>query len=119
VRVLILEDDPLVAFDLQAILEGDGHVVVSVCDSLAEARGHLEDDFDCALLDIDLIDGKSFAVAAVLMERHIPFTFVSASHPGDVPPPLHRASFIPKPFEEAAILRSIEEAVPGGMATVR
>ncbi|NIX76145.1 response regulator [Microvirga sp. c23x22] len=114
VRVLILEDDPLIALDLQAILENDGHEVVSVCDSLAEARGHLEDGFDCALLDIDLVDGKSFGVATVLMERHIPFAFVSASHPGEVPDTLRVASFIAKPFEEEAILRSLEEVVPGG-----
>ncbi len=114
-RILILEDDPLIAFDLQAIVEGQGHEVVGVFDSLAEARGHLGDGFDFALLDIDVTDGKSFELAASLLERHIPFAFVSASHPADLPSSLRQAAFIPKPFEERTILRSIEQVTAGSL----
>jgi len=110
VRILVLEDDPFIAFDLQAILEGEGHEVVGLFDSLDEAYEHLEDGFDYALLDIDVIGGKSFALASHLVERHIPFSFVSASRPADLPQSLQQVSFIPKPFEERAILRSIEQA---------
>ncbi|MBF9234470.1 response regulator [Microvirga alba] len=111
-RVLILEDDPFIALDLQTILENEGHEIVGVSDSLVEARRYLDETFDCALLDIDLIDGKSFGVAAELLERQIPFAFVTASPPAEVPHFLQLVLFIPKPFEEAAILRSIELAVP-------
>jgi len=38
VRILILEDDPFIALDLQAIVEGQGHEIVGVFDTLAEAR---------------------------------------------------------------------------------
>src|SRR5688572_3282179 len=41
VRILILEDDPFIAMDLQAIVEGQGHEVVGAFDTLAEAREHL------------------------------------------------------------------------------
>ena len=109
VRVLILEDDPLIALDLQAIVEGDGHEVVAVCDSLAEGRMKLSDGFDFALLDIDLCDGKSFELASALSERRIPFAFVSASRRSDVPSHLRGAVFIAKPYAEAAIRRSIPE----------
>jgi len=107
VRILILEDDPLIALDLQAIVEGQGHEIVGVYDSLAEAREHLGDDFEFALLDIDVTDGKSFGLAAALLDMKIPFAFVSASRPSEVPTHLRNVSFIPKPFEEATILRSI------------
>ena len=106
-RILILEDDPLIALDLQAIVEGQGHEVVGVFDSLAEAREHLGDCFDFALLDIDVTDGKSFELAAALLERRIPFAFVSASRPSELPAHLRGAAFIPKPFEEATIVRTI------------
>ncbi|MET0427880.1 MAG: response regulator [Microvirga sp.] len=109
-RVLILEDDPFIALDLQSIVEGDGHDVVGVFASVADAQEHLGDDFDYALLDIDVADGKSFAVAAELKSRRIPFAFVSAARPSDVPPHLKGASFIAKPFEERAVLRSIERS---------
>lgn len=107
VRVLILEDDPIIALDLCAIVEAEGHEVVSVCESLAEARTHLSEPFDFALLDVDLADGKSFDVASVLADRSIPFAFVSASERSDLPLHLRGASFIAKPYEEAAILRSL------------
>ena len=107
VRILILEDDPFIALDLQAIVEGQGHEIVRVFDTLAEAREHLGDGFDFALLDIDVTDGKSFGLAAALIEMRIPFAFVSASRPSEVPSHLRGVSFIPKPFEEATIVRSI------------
>lgn len=106
-RILILEDDPFIALDLQAIVEGQGHEVVGVFDTLAEAREHLGDGFDFALLDIDVTDGKSFGLAAALLEMRVPFAFVSASRPSELPTHLRGVSFIPKPFEESTILRSI------------
>jgi DNA-binding response OmpR family regulator len=111
-RILILEDDPAIAFDLQAILEADGHEVVDSISSLAEAYQHLDDRFDCALLDIDVIGGKSFGVAETLIERHIPFVFVSASAPSDLPQSLQQAAFVAKPFEEKVLLKTVEHAVP-------
>jgi DNA-binding LytR/AlgR family response regulator len=107
VRILILEDDPFIALDLQYIVEGQGHEVVGVFDSLAEACRYVKAGFDFALLDIDVTDGKSFGLAAELQRRRIPFAFVSASRPSELPAHLRHASFIPKPFEEAAIVRSI------------
>jgi CheY-like chemotaxis protein len=112
-RVLILEDDPFIALDLQAIVESEGHEVVGLFESIAEAQEHLKDNFDYALLDIDVVGGKSFGIAAELLERQIPFAFVSASRPTEVPQDLRQASFIPKPFEETVILKSIAQAALG------
>ncbi|KAB0267649.1 response regulator [Microvirga brassicacearum] len=107
-RVLILEDDPFIAMDLQYILEGDGHQVVGAVTSAGDARAHLSEDLDYALLDVDVADGKSFAIAEELRDRRIPFAFVSASPPSDIPEPLRAMDFIPKPYEEATILRSVD-----------
>lgn len=106
-RILILEDDPFIAFDLQMVLEGEGHEVVGIFDSLSAAYDHIEDGFDYALLDVDVVGGKSFGVAAALAERRIPFAFVSASQPTDLPHSLRQVAFISKPFEERALLQSI------------
>jgi len=107
VRILILEDDPLIALDLAQIVETMGHEVVDVCNCITAARRHLDNHVDFALLDIDLRDGKSFTVAEALEERGIPFAFISGSMPEDIPLGLRRAPFISKPFSEAAILRSL------------
>ncbi|QRM30574.1 response regulator [Microvirga sp. VF16] len=107
-RILILEDDPWIATDLQSILEAEGHEIVDSLSSLDEAYRHIDDEFDCALLDIDVIGGKSFGVAEALIERQIPFVFVSASKPSDLPQTLRRAAFVSKPFEERTLLESVE-----------
>lgn len=104
-RVLILEDDPFIALDLQGIVEGEGHEVVGVHRSLADAKRHLYDAFEFALLDIDLIDGKSFEFASALTARRIPFAFVSASNRNELPPVFKDVQFVPKPFTETAITR--------------
>ena len=106
-RILILEDDPFIAWDLQAIVEGEGHQVVGVCGSVGEARCRFSESFDFALLDIDVTDGKSFEVASTLNERNIPFAFVSASQQSELPPDLRSSRFIPKPYHESAIVRTL------------
>jgi DNA-binding response OmpR family regulator len=106
-RILILEDDPLIALDLNMILESHGHCVVATCDTLAAARTALSTSHDFALLDIDLPDGKSFEIAAALSARQQPFAFVSASRPAEVPAALRAATFIPKPYRPSAILGAL------------
>ena len=106
-RILILEDDPLIALDLQMIVESSGHEVVDICSSLSSADRELDRHFDFALLDIDLPDGKSFGLASRLDERHIPYAFVSASVQAELPAHLRHARFIAKPFQAASVVNSI------------
>jgi CheY-like chemotaxis protein len=101
-RVLILEDDPFIALDLQAIVEGEGHEVVRVCSAAAEAA-RLR-DYDFALLDVDVADGTSYGFATALTKRRIPFAFVSGSRHGDLPAHLRQAAFVQKPFSERSIV---------------
>lgn len=107
VRILICEDNPLIALDLQAIVEGEGHEVVGVCESTAAARAHLSSPLDFALLDVDLVDGKSFEVAELLEKRGVPFAFVTASRPSDLPEGLRSARVVAKPYREQAILETL------------
>jgi len=107
VRILILEDDPLIALDLERIVEEQGFEVAGIYDTLAEADAHLGDGLDFALLDIDVADGKSFGLAMTLLDRRIPFAFVSASRPSELPSKLRDARFVPKPFEDRTIVRAV------------
>ncbi|WP_188311962.1 response regulator [Salinarimonas soli] len=106
-RVLIVEDDPLIAFDLQAIVEDAGHEVVSVCASRRDGLAELGRGIDFALLDVDLTDGKSFPVAQALRAQCIPFVFVSGSLRSELPAELGAVPFIAKPYAEAAIVRAL------------
>jgi len=106
-RVLIVEDDPMVALDLEAIVVGAADAEVAVANSVQEARRVLGDAaFDAAFLDIDVLDGKTFDLAQQLAERGTPFAFVSGARREDVPPPLRQVSFLPKPYDPQDIERS-------------
>ena len=109
-RILILEDDPLTALDLQCLVEGCGHEVVSLCDTLADAGERIGDGLDFAFLDVDLPDGKSFPIAERLHRSRVPFAFVSASRPSEIPASLQGVPFIPKPYHHAAIRHSLVQA---------
>ncbi|MDB5592128.1 response regulator [Enterovirga sp.] len=106
-RILILEDDPLIGLDLLGIVQGCGHDVIGVCPTLDSMRQHLGAEPDFAFLDVDLPDGKSFDIATRLEERGVPFAFVSASRRGDVPEHLRHAHFIAKPYADVAIRNAL------------
>jgi CheY-like chemotaxis protein len=106
-RILIVEDDPLIALDLQIIVEGEGHEVMGPVATLTEAHAYLNESFDFAFLDIDVVGGQTFEVASRLNERSIPFAFVSASRRSDVPEQLGGVFFIAKPFTESAVVRTL------------
>ena len=75
-RVLIVEDEALVAIDLQFAFEDAGADVLgpamSLADALALARNAT---IDCALLDVDIAGQDVYPVAQVLQSRGIPFIF--------------------------------------------
>ncbi len=108
-QILIVEDDPMVALDLEGIVLGAaGEAQVAVANSVVEARNVLAAmAFDLAFLDIDVLDGKTFEVAALLHERGTPFAFVSGSRPEDVPAPLRDVPFVPKPYHPEDIERTL------------
>ena len=111
-RVLIVEDNALIACDLHAIVDGAGHRVVGVAATIREARTML-DHCDAALLDVDVRDGKTFELATSLARRSRRFMFVTGSLPQDLPPGLKNATFLQKPYRETDIcrwLRGIEAA---------
>jgi DNA-binding response OmpR family regulator len=77
-RVLIVEDDVLLALHLEDLLTELGHEVVGQAARLAVAKElALASDIDFAVLDINLAGTKSFPVADILRERGIPFAFAS------------------------------------------
>lgn len=75
-RFLIVEDEPLIALDSVAALEGAGMNVEGLAGSVADALRAIEgDSFDGVLLDANLHGEPSGEVAAALIRRNIPFAF--------------------------------------------
>ncbi|MBE7182827.1 MAG: response regulator [Methylobacterium mesophilicum] len=77
-RVLIVEDELLVAMDIQDSLEAIGLVALGPCASIREAMAALDDARpDCAILDVQLLDGEVFGVADRLASHDVPIIFHS------------------------------------------
>ncbi|WP_233282919.1 MULTISPECIES: response regulator [Agrobacterium tumefaciens complex] len=105
-RVIIVEDEYLVALDVEAVLQSMGVETVVIATTLAQARQAVEEDgADCVLLDVSLTDGKSYDFARGLRDGGIPFGFVSGY--GDTtgfPDDLMHAPLLGKPFGENEII---------------
>ena len=83
-RILIVEDEPLVAFDNEHLLVEAGYQVVATVDSLGDAAQCMEEEGDLHLVltDIRLAgDGDGTDVARAAGARGIPVLFVSAHCP--------------------------------------
>ncbi len=103
-RVLIVEDDPLVSENLEEIVDRTVASCIVLSNSVAGAMAALAHDIDFALLDVDVLDGTTYAFATHLASERIPFAFVSASDRNKVPVALRSAPFVRKPFSERDIV---------------
>ena len=79
-RVLLVEDEPVVAMDLEMILRGAGYVVVGPATRLAEAMCMAEEEaLDGAVLDVNLGGERVFSVAEALARLMGCFSVTPAS----------------------------------------
>jgi len=108
-RILIVEDEPLIALDIADMVEAQGAVVIGPAFALDEAQALVETQaIDGALLDIDLGRTLVWPLAETLHAKGIPFAFVSArcDRP-DRPAQLAECHCIAKPTSEEAILQAV------------
>jgi DNA-binding response OmpR family regulator len=105
--VLIVEDDPLIAMDLEFIVEEAG-LEPTCCATVRQALDEVgRHRFAIALLDVDVPDGKTFPVARALMASHVPVFFVSAVRPLDIPAEFAAAPLVPKPYRAADVRQAL------------
>ena len=77
-RVLIAEDEPLIAIDYDRMLAEAGAEVVGTCATVTQALDCLDHTVvDVAVVDFLLADRNSEPLQAELKQRHIPFVMVS------------------------------------------
>ena len=78
-RIFCVEDNPLIVFHIEHLIEDAGHVFLGSAGSLGELKAELESlEIDGALVDIDLADGRTGPEAAAwLKKRGIPSIFVT------------------------------------------
>jgi len=105
-RVLVVEDEALVAMMLQEFLTEHGHSVVGPIGRATEALvAAKETDYDAAILDINLGDGIAYPVADILSARGVPFVFITGYEADTVDDRFSHVPVLQKPIERQALQR--------------
>jgi PAS domain S-box-containing protein len=107
-RILVVEDEMLVAFELVASLTDAGYVVLGPARSVAEANACLDaEGCDCAVLDVNLGGETVEPFANRLVEAGVPFVTVSGYSREQQPETFRRAPFLSKPIRPQALLAQL------------
>lgn len=109
-RVLVVEDEPLIGMDIEDALEGLGHEVVGPITELTEALDLATiEALGCAILDINIRGGHSYPVADMLLKRGLPVLLLSSYGEQTLPERLHEEARLPKPFTGAQLDKEIRD----------
>ena len=111
-RILLCEDEPIVAMDVQMTVEAEGYRVAGPYARLDRALEAMEgpsgEGIAAAILDVRLKDGDVFPLAEVLAARGIPLVFHSGHVlESDVCDRFPGARFCPKPVSPNCLLDAL------------
>ena len=113
-RILIVEDEAIVALFIEDLLEELGHKVAGTVSRLKEAmeRGK-QGDFDLAILDVHLHGEDVFPFADLLVEQKTPFIFATGYGEHGIPERLRGAPTLQKPFRPDELADMIAKLTAG------
>jgi PAS domain S-box-containing protein len=99
-RILVIEDEALVAMMIQDLLTECGHSIIGPITRLSEALEAAQgSDYDAAILDINLDGGMAYPVADILTARGVPFVFVTGYEAETVDERFGGVPVLKKPIE--------------------
>lgn len=113
-RVLLIEDEAIVAMNIEDMLVELGFEIAAIAGRVPEAMNLAErDDVDLAILDRNLDGESTDGVARLLSARGVPFIFATgygeAGRAGEFP----AAPWVQKPFQKQHLAAAIARAVAG------
>jgi CheY-like chemotaxis protein len=111
-RILLVEDEMLVAMNVEDMLLELGYEVAGIATRLDQALVLARElAFDAAILDVNLAGERSFAVADLLAERHIPFLFATGYGLQGIEERFRSAVVLQKPFRCADLGETLEQLI--------
>lgn len=115
VRILIVEDEPLIALQLQSELEDEGYQVIGPAHNLKRGLELVSTEaLDAALVDVSLGAQLSVAIADELLARSIPFAFTTGYSDGHLlPERLRRVPCMNKPYRQENVVELLKRLVEG------
>ena len=116
-RLLIVEDEAMVAMMVEDMLADLGCVVVDVAGTLSRGLALVADTelaLDGAILDVNLGGDKVYPVAEVLTARRIPFIFATGYGIAGIAESFSHVPALAKPYESRALERMLTTALGRG-----
>ena len=110
-KILVVEDNFLIAEHVCGLLEDEGCAVVGPAPRLAQALALVRSGtaMDGAVLDINLDGQRCFPVAAALAERGVPFVFLTGyDDRAIVPGEFASSPVLPKPLDERRLIEVVD-----------
>ena len=114
-RVLVVEDEYMLAEDMRETLEAAGAIVLGPAASLEGALALLrtEATVDAATVDINLGGQASYPVADELLRRGIPFLFTTGYDPGAIPVQYQHITRCEKPVRVQTVRDVLDRVIHG------
>lgn len=110
-KVLVLEDELIIAFALEDMLADLGAEVL-VANSLAEAQVKaVEPELSLAVLDVNVHGLKSYSFAEELVARGVPLIFATGYGDAEHPPQFADTRTLTKPYQRQQLLDAISRIV--------
>lgn len=115
-RILLVEDEYLLADDLTHVLEQSGAVVLGPVPSVDGALAMIDTEprIDAAVLDVNLQGAMSFPVADALLARGVPFTFATGYDPWMFPARFAALPRLEKPFRPERLAEKLGPLLSSG-----
>ena len=112
-RILIVEDEPMIALDLEDMLADADFEIAGVAATLETALHFIENrSFDAALLDANLNGTSAAPAAAALQARSLPYVVLSGYSTGQQPLALRQAVLLTKPVDPALVVQALRNILP-------
>jgi DNA-binding response OmpR family regulator len=111
-RILVVEDEVLIAMDVERMLLQEGCTVVGPIGTVARALSAIPGGkIDAAILDVNLGRETVFPVAELLAESKTPFVLVSGHSPESLPETLRDYPVIGKPYQRNELINGLLRAL--------
>jgi DNA-binding response OmpR family regulator len=112
-RILVVEDDPLLARLVTLVLTTEGHTVDAACNGLDALSALENQSFDAIILDLMMpeMDGRTFFHEARTKGYRTPVIVFSAFEPREAARELGAEGFVPKPFDPADLLAVVNKVL--------
>jgi CheY-like chemotaxis protein len=111
-RIMILEDEALIALDVRETLEREGFEVIGPFDRVMAAMVAVNGAaIDGAILDVSIGTDEAYEVAEALSAANIPFIWATAYARNELPAQYRARPCLQKPFNTAELTNTLRRAL--------